>query len=50
MNNVDTPEFEQDPRDKSPIYLQLARFIEKAISDGRYLPDQALPSERVLAE
>jgi GntR family transcriptional regulator len=39
-----------DPRDSSPLYLQLARRLGQAIRDGRYKPDEALPSERTLSE
>ncbi len=50
MNSVKTLEFRQNPQEKSPLYMQLARHIEKAISDGHYRPDEALPSERIMAE
>ena len=43
-------QFEPDAQDSSPIYLQLSRMLAGAIRDGRYKPDEALPSERVLAE
>jgi GntR family transcriptional regulator len=43
-------EFDQNSRDPSPLYLQLAKAIERAITEGRYRPEDALPSERVLAE
>ena len=43
-------EFQADPQSASPLYLQLAQQIAQAIRDGRYRPDQALPSERVLSE
>ena len=36
--------------DSSPLYMQLARDIARDIRAGRYSADQALPSERVLAE
>ena len=36
--------------DSSPLYLQLARQLEKDIRAGTYRVDQALPSERVLSE
>lgn len=42
--------FEPDPRDSSPIYMQLARKLADLIRDGRYKPEEALPSERLLAE
>ena len=38
------------PEDNSPIYIQLARDLERDIREGRYGANQALPSERVLAE
>lgn len=43
-------QFKQDPSDNSPIYMQLARVLAGLIREGRYKPDEALPSERVLAE
>jgi len=43
-------DFKPDPRDSSPLYLQLARKLGQAIRDGRYKPDEALPSERTLSE
>ncbi len=42
--------FEPDPRDSSPIYMQLARKLAQLIREGRYKPDEALPSERLLAD
>lgn len=36
--------------DASPLYLQLAQALAKAINEGRYQADEALPSERLLAE
>ncbi len=39
-----------DPQDSSPLYLQLARQLELEIREGQYRADQALPSERQLAE
>lgn len=36
--------------DNSPLYLQLARQLERDIRAGSYRVDQALPSERVLSE
>ena len=50
MSNTEPLAFAADPHDKSPIYQQLARLLEQAISAGRFQPDEALPSERVLAE
>lgn len=43
-------EFKPDPLDRSPLYLQLARKLGQGIRDGHYKPDEALPSERQLAE
>src|SRR5688572_8871953 len=43
-------EFAPDVRSASPLYLQLARTMAAAIREGRYLADEALPSERVLSE
>ena len=42
--------FSSDPQDSSPIYLQLARLLAQTIREGGYKPDEALPSERLLAE
>ena len=42
--------FEPDPRDSSPIYMQLARRLAQLIRESHYKPDEALPSERLLAE
>ena len=42
--------FTPDPDDNSPIYLQLARLLAQTIREGGYKPDEALPSERLLAE
>ncbi len=42
--------FDPDPRDSSPIYMQLSRRLAQLIREGRYKPDEALPSERLLAE
>jgi GntR family transcriptional regulator len=50
MNQTEVFKFTPDPRDNSPLYLQVARKLGQIIRDGRYKPDEALPSERVLAE
>ena len=42
--------FEPDTHDSSPIYMQLARRLAQLIREGHYKPDEALPSERLLAE
>lgn len=43
-------DFKPDDQDSSPIYMQLARALGQSVRDGRYMPDEALPSERVLSE
>jgi GntR family transcriptional regulator len=43
-------EFQPDPASASPLYLQLAQALTKAINEGKLATDEALPSERVLAE
>jgi len=42
--------FKPDANAASPLYLQLAQTLSKAIADGHYKADEALPSERVLAD
>ena len=42
--------FTPDLQDSSPIYLQVARLLAQTIREGGYKPDEALPSERLLAE
>jgi GntR family transcriptional regulator len=42
--------FKPDERSASPLYLQLALTLSKAIHDGSYQAQEALPSERLLAE
>ncbi len=32
------------------MYLQLARKLGQSVREGRYMPDEALPSERLLSE
>ncbi|MBH9553698.1 GntR family transcriptional regulator [Inhella gelatinilytica] len=43
-------DFRADEDSSSPLYLQLATALARAISEGRYQANEALPSERVLAE
>lgn len=43
-------DFRPDANAGSPLYLQLAQALSKAIAEGKYQADHALPSERVLAE
>jgi GntR family transcriptional regulator len=50
MTPGETLTFEPDPRDSSPIYMQLARRLAQLIRESHYKPDEALPSERLLAE
>lgn len=45
-----TFDFKPDPNAASPLYMQLAQSLAQAIRDGIYHADEALPSERVLAE
>ncbi len=42
--------FKPDPRDHSPLYLQLSRKLSDAITSGKYEVHAALPSERLLSE
>ncbi|MFG6412991.1 GntR family transcriptional regulator [Roseateles sp. DC23W] len=42
--------FKPDPNAASPLYMQLAQSLATAIRDGVFHADEALPSERVLAE
>jgi GntR family transcriptional regulator len=43
-------DFRADPNAASPLYMQLAQSLAQAIRDGVFHADEALPSERVLAE
>jgi GntR family transcriptional regulator len=43
-------EFHPDVHSTSPLYLQLAQTLGQVIRDGRYQPNEALPSERLLSE
>jgi GntR family transcriptional regulator len=45
-----TVDFKPDPRDSSPLYMQLARKLGQAVREGRYQANQALPSERLLSD
>ncbi|MEO3690723.1 GntR family transcriptional regulator [Roseateles paludis] len=47
---MDLLDFHPDPAAASPLYVQLAQALQQAIQDGRFKADEALPSERVLAE
>jgi 2-aminoadipate transaminase len=44
------PEIRLDPSDSVPLYRQLEESLAAAISDGRLLPGDRLPSERALAD
>ncbi|MBC7618416.1 MAG: GntR family transcriptional regulator, partial [Candidatus Saccharibacteria bacterium] len=50
MTRANAFTFSPDPKDSSPMYLQLARKLAQTIREGGFKPDEALPSERVLAE
>jgi GntR family transcriptional regulator len=50
MKKTARPKFKPDAGESTPLYLQLARHLAEAIRKGRYRPDEALPSERVLSE
>ena len=50
MSRQGRSDFQVAHGDGSPLYLQLARTLAEAIHGGHYQTDQALPSERVLAE
>ncbi len=42
--------FKPDGRDATPLYAQLANRLAQCIAEGRFQPQQALPSERLLSE
>lgn len=50
MNTGFHLDLRQNALDGSPLYIQVARGIERGIADGRFLPHAALPSERALSE
>lgn len=43
-------DFRPDAEAASPLYMQLSQALAQAIRDGHFQADEALPSERVLAE
>ena len=43
-------EFKPDAATASPLYLQLAQTLAQSIRDGSFRTNEALPSERVLAD
>ncbi|MET0207714.1 MAG: GntR family transcriptional regulator [Burkholderiaceae bacterium] len=42
--------FKPDLRSTTPLYVQLSHRLAQNIRDGRFLPHEALPSERVLSD
>jgi GntR family transcriptional regulator len=50
MSDLLLTQFTPEPGDSSPLYLQLARKLGEAIREGRYQVNEALPSERNLAD
>lgn len=50
MNRPALSGFKPDPEESAPLYLQLAKSLAEAIRGGLFQVDDALPSERVLAE
>ncbi|TNY10080.1 GntR family transcriptional regulator, partial [Escherichia coli] len=46
----DVFDFKPDPNAASPLYMQLAQALAQAIREAVFHADEALPSERVLAE
>ncbi len=43
-------EFQPDPQNASPLYVQLSMALSKGIGAGQFRAHEALPSERVLAD
>lgn len=43
------PSLPLDPKDAQPLYLQIARGLAMAITEGRLKPGEALPGTRLLA-
>jgi GntR family transcriptional regulator len=50
MKKSALPQFRPAAHSGTPLYLQLARYLSEAVREGRYQPDEALPSERMLSE
>ncbi|MDB5959998.1 MAG: GntR family transcriptional regulator [Massilia sp.] len=42
--------FQLDPAEATPLYLQISRHLSEAVRAGKYRVNDALPSERALAE
>ena len=49
MTRANAFTFSPDPKDSTPLYLQLARKLAQTIREGGFKPDEALPSERLLS-
>ncbi len=43
-------EWKPNRADKTPVYKQIADYIERGISSGEFPSDSKLPSERMLAK
>ncbi|MBV8603731.1 MAG: GntR family transcriptional regulator, partial [Pelomonas sp.] len=43
-------DFKPDPQSASPLYVQFAQQLARAIHEGEFQADEALPSERALSE
>ena len=43
-------EWKPNRADKTPVYKQIADYIERGISSGEFPSDSKLPSERILAK
>ena len=50
MTSIQLGEFKPDTTSVTPLYLQLANKLSDGIHGGFWLPDEALPSERMLSE
>lgn len=50
MNSISKIGLSLDDQDSSPRYVQLAKAIERAVNQGHFQPNDALPSERALAD
>lgn len=50
MSAIELTDFKPDSSSTTPLYLQLANKLADAIHHGLWLPDEALPSERMLSD
>ena len=50
MKSASLLPFALDPADATPLYLQLSRHLSEAVRAGHYRVNDALPSERALAD